>query len=150
MKSIQQLISTLTTGEATAAHHALTLLLAESRESDAVFPHWDIFVALLSGKSGYQRIRGALLLIENAQWDKEDKTVAILPTLLALISDPKPIVARQCIKALPTLAAAKPELIPTIRTALCNATPGTYRGTMAPLVANDIANTLVILPSCPL
>ena len=73
-------------------------IIAESRESDAWYAHFDDFAALLDHPKSLVRNRALTILGANAQWDNEDRFALILPAFLAHITDEKPITARQCVK----------------------------------------------------
>jgi len=60
--------------------------------------------------NSYMRTRGFLLISANAKWDEDYKIDEIIDNYLKHIKDIKPIIASQCIKALPNLAKHKPEL----------------------------------------
>lgn len=61
------------------------------------------------------------------------------------ITDEKPICARQCIKLLPLIAAAKPTLAPKIVSALRDANVARYPDSMRPLVQKDIRDSLLAI-----
>ena len=63
-----------------------------------------------------------------------------------VVTDEKPITARQCIQALPEIAAARPTLTPRIRRALERADLTGYRDSMRPLLLRDIVAVLKQLP----
>ncbi|MEA4912029.1 MAG: SufBD protein, partial [Oscillospiraceae bacterium] len=88
------------------------------------------------------RNRARYLIAANARWDREKRYDALLDELLRHITDEKPITARQCLQALPEVAAARPELIPRIRAALESADITSYRDSMCPLLQRDIQNAL--------
>ncbi|HOG01253.1 MAG TPA: SufBD protein [Clostridia bacterium] len=122
-----------------AAYRALQTLLVLSAESDDVYAHFDRFAGMLRGPNSYIRSRGMFLVAANARWDEENKTERALGDCLALLRDEKPITVRQCVKLLPQIAAAKPELRGRILEALRSADPSGYADTMRPLIAKDIA-----------
>ena len=132
----------LTGKDQNAAYAALQALEAESAESDAVYAFFDRFAAMLTAGSGFARARGLRLLAANARWDEERKLDGLLPEYLRHITDPKPIVARQCMAALPAIAAARPDLRPAVRAALETADFSGYAETMAPLLLRDQAEAL--------
>ena len=150
MDEIQTLVRALGGRDVKAGYAALKRLLDESGRSDAVAPHLPDFAALLRGGNSYQRTRGALLLCANARWDDAGVVDGALGDLLALAVDPKPVAARQCIGALPGLAAAKPALAARIRAALEAANPeARYPDSMAPLVRRDIDAALAEIGNTP-
>lgn len=73
-------------------------IIAESRESDVWYAHFDDFAALLDHPKSLVRNRALTILAANVQWDKEDRFALILPAFLAHITDEKPITTRQCVK----------------------------------------------------
>ena len=124
------------------AYAALKELLALSGATDAVSAHFDTFARLLRAKSAFARTRGFLLIVANARWEAEGRTAAVFNDLARLLGDPKPTTARQCIQAVPNLAAAQPALAPRIVEALKGIDPGRYPDSMAPLIASDVAAAL--------
>ena len=124
------------------AWESLRYLEGESEKSGVVYPWWDTFVELMEDENSYRRSRGLRLIALNAKWDEEGRLDAVLPLCLAHIQDPKPITARQCIRDLPLLAMARPDLIPTIRHALQNADFSGYGDSMLPLLLKDTAAAL--------
>lgn len=142
MEDIARAVTALRSPDTRLAYSALKELRAASRQSDAVYPYLDDFLEMLHSPHSYQRTRGFLLAVANARWDVQNKLDAALPALLAGIQDEKPVTARQCVQALPALAAAKPALAPHIRQAMLNANTACYPESMAPLLEKDIAAAL--------
>ena len=124
------------------AHAALKELLALSEETDVVAARFDAFARLLHTKSAFARTRGFLLIVANARWDDEGRTAGIFDDLAPLLNDPKPTTARQCIQAVPALAAVQPALAPRIIEALEGVDSGRYPDSTAPLVAADTVAAL--------
>ena len=115
-----------------------------------------ISVAFLNGAVGmvspegdikkYVRLAGALcILAANAKWDDENRFDSVLTDYLTHITDDKPITARQCIKALAQLGAAKPSYIARILPALREADLSKYKDSMRALIKKDIEETENIL-----
>jgi hypothetical protein len=137
---LEEKIDLLTGKDQYAGYEATTELLAESRQSDAVYAYLDRFAEMMGSKNSYARTRALLLIAANARWDASGKIDALLDRYLAHILDEKPITARQCIQALPELAASKPQLKERIHRALETADLSQYKkDTMRPLVEKDIA-----------
>lgn len=120
-------------------------IAAESRGSDAWYPYFDQFTALLRHKNSLVRNRAISILAANARWDTGGKFDALLDEFLSHVTDIKPITARQCVAALPEIAAARPELLPRIRAALEQADLSGYSDSMRPLVLKDIMAALQIM-----
>lgn len=57
------------------------------------------------------RTRGTVLISVNAKWDTENKIDEIIDNYLKHSLDEKPITARQCIKALLSIATYKNNII---------------------------------------
>lgn len=136
----------LTDKDAAAACAYADQIAEESRACGRWYPYFEEFATLLRHKNSLVRNRSMMILAANARWDTENRFDALLAEFLSHITDEKPITARQCIKALPEIAAAKPELIPQIRSALENADLSGYRDSMQPLILKDIIATLGQLP----
>lgn len=139
---IDACIARLTGKEAKDAYAFAQQIAADSRESDAWYPYVGQFAALLRHKNSLVRNRAISILAANARWDTAGKFDALLDEFLSHVTDAKPITARQCIAALPELAAAKPNLIPQIRAALEQADLSSYPDSMQPLLLKDIVTAL--------
>lgn len=135
-------IARLTAKNAKDAYAFTQQIAEESRASDAWYPHFDEFAALLPHKNSLVRNRAISILAANARWDREGKFDLLLDEFLSHVTDVKPITARQCVAALPEIAEAKPELIPRIRAVLERADLSGYPDSMQPLVLKDIAAAL--------
>ena len=120
-------------------------IIAESRETDVWFEHFDAFASLLGHPKSLVRNRALHILAANAQWDEENRFDAVLPAFLSHITDEKPITARQCVQALASVGRAKPQYVPTILDALQKADLSKYKDSMRPLIEKDILNTITAL-----
>lgn len=139
---IDACIARLTGKDAKDAYAFAQQITAESRESDAWYPYFDQFAALLHHKSSLVRNRAISILVANARWDTDKIFDALLDEFLSHVTDVKPITARQCIAALPELAEAKPGFIPKIQSTLQQADLSGYPDSMQPLVLKDIMAAL--------
>lgn len=139
---IAQAVERLLGMDSQTAYEALLCLEEESARSDAVCAYWDRFAALLNAPNAYSRVRGLRLIAANARWDTAGRLEALLPAFLLHLNDVKPVVVRQCVQLLPGLAAAKPALEETIRSALQNMDLSGYRDSMRPLIERDAAQAL--------
>lgn len=135
-------IARLTGKDAKDAYALTQQITAESRDTDAWYPCFDQFAALLRHKNSLVRNRAISILAANARWDAGGKFNALLDEFLSHVTDVKPITARQCIAALPEIAEAKPEFIPKIRSALRQADLSGYPDSMRPLILKDIVAVL--------
>ena len=135
-------IARLTGKDAKDAYAFAQQVTEESRASDAWYPCFDRFAALLLHKNSLVRNRAISILAANARWDREGKFDALLDDFLSHVTDVKPITARQCVAALPEIAEAKTELIPRIRAALEQADLSRYPDSMQPLILKDIMAAL--------
>ena len=139
---IDACIARLTGKDAKAAHALMQQITAESRESATWYPYFDRFSELLRHKNSLVRNRAISILAANARWEKDGKFDVLLDEFLSHMTDSKPITARQCVAVLPEIAAAKPELLPRIRSALKQADLSGYPDSMRPLVLKDIVAAL--------
>lgn len=139
---IDACIARLTKKDAKDAYAFSQQITAESRESDAWYPYFDQFAELLRHKNSLARNRAISILAANARWDKEGKFDVLLDEFLSHVTDVKPVTARQCVASLPEIAAAKPELILKIRSALQQADLSGCSDSMRPLLFKDIAAVL--------
>ena len=135
-------VACLTGKDAKDAYAFTQQIVAESRDSDAWYPCFDRFAELLRHKNSLVRNRAIAILAANARWDKDGKFDVLLDEFLSHVTDSKPITARQCVAVLPEIAAAKPELLPRIRSALKQADLSGYPDSMRPLVLKDIVAAL--------
>lgn len=142
MHDIQDLVFGLKDQNDKYAYQCLKQLELESLNSDAVYPYFDLFSAMLDDPNSYIRTRGILLIAANAKRDSDYKIDEIIDRLLNHIMDDKPITARQCIKSLPTIAKHKPDLKDDICNALRTANPQIYKSSMQSLVSKDIQDAL--------
>lgn len=120
-------------------------LLAESEQSNIVYPYLLRLIDLLGNDNSYIRTRALLLISANAKWDIDYLIDENIDDVLVHITDPKPITARQFIQTLPSLAAAKPDLRDDILAALRQADTLRYQLSMRPLVDEDIRKTLLAI-----
>ena len=139
---IDTCITRLTGKDAKDAYALTQQITTESRDTDAWYPCFDQFAALLRHKNSLVRNRAISILAANARWDADGKFNALLDEFLSHVTDVKPITARQCIAALPEIAEAKPEFIPKIRSALRQADLSGYPDSMRPLILKDIVAVL--------
>lgn len=130
-------IARLTDKDATAACAFADRIVCESRESDCWYPYLEAALGLLGHKNSLVRNRAISILASNARWDAAGKLDAVIDAFLTHVTDEKPITARQCIKALPEIAAARPGLTSRIRSALESADLTGYRDSMRPLILQD-------------
>ena len=120
-------------------------IIAESRETDRWYGHFDAFASLLEHPKSLVRNRALHILAANAQWDEGNRFDAVLPAFLTHITDEKPITARQCVQALAEVGRAKPQYIPMILEALHEADLSKYKDSMRPLIEKDIQATIAAL-----
>lgn len=135
-------LARLTDKDAACACAFADQVVRESRENDCWYPYFDEALGLLNHKNSLVRNRAIEILAANARWDASCKLDAAIDAFLAHVTDEKPITARQCIKALPEIAAAKPQLVPKISAALKEADLTGYRDSMQPLILKDILAVL--------
>jgi len=113
-----------------------------SNQSSTIYRFFDAFVEMLDSDNSYIRTRGLLLIAANAKWDMDNKIDEIIDKFLKCITDEKPITARQCIKALPSITKHKPDLIKDIETALRGTNLSRYQENMQALIFMDIQKAL--------
>ena len=129
------------------AYRALQSLQEASELDNAVYAYIDTFIEMMRDSNSYIRTRGLTLIAHNAKWDEEGKIDGIIDEYLDNATDDKPITARQCIKSLPKLAEAKPNLMPHIASSLRQTDISQYADSMKSLIQNDIRDTLLALDS---
>lgn len=129
------------------AYRALQSLQEASELDNAVYAYIDTFIEMMRDSNSYIRTRGLTLIAHNAKWDEKGKIDGIIDEYLDHATDDKPITARQCIKSLPKLAEAKPNLMPYIASSLRQTDISQYADSMKSLIQNDIRDTLLALDS---
>jgi hypothetical protein len=142
MENMADLIERLYSKDNKVAYEALQILETESEKSNAVCKFLDRFTEMIEDSNSYIRTRGIVLISANAKWDTENQIDEIIDNYLKHILDEKPITARQCIKALPSIARYKPDLVECIREALIKADVTIYGDSMQKLVYKDILSSL--------
>lgn len=138
----EEIIAGLTARDDRAACALADQIVAQSWQTDVWYDCIEEFAKLLSHPKSLVRNRALSLLAANARWDAQHRLDAILPSILAHITDKKPITARKCIQALAQLGTAQPKYIPDICNALQHAELSQYRDSMRPLIQRDIGETL--------
>lgn len=139
------LLEALWSKKTSEGYAALKELLKISRDSNAVSPYMAQFLEKISDDNSYLRTRALALISANAKWDTDCLIDENIDAILTHVTDPKPIAARQFIKALPALAAAKPDLRQDILRALYHADTLPYPSSMRPLVERDIRDAIAAI-----
>lgn len=142
MKELPELIAGLSAADHNYAFFCLQTLEEESCNSARIYNFLDVFTAMLWSENSYLRTRGFRLIAANAKWDSANKIEAVQARCLACLRDVKPTAARQCLKALPAPAAAKPLWKSDIITALAGINISSYPPSMQPLLAKDVRDAL--------
>ena len=142
---MQDIIAKLTAKNDEYACAITDKIISESQYTDEWYEYFDEFASLLNHPKSLVRNRVLYILAANAQWDDENRFDAIISDYLAHVTDEKPITARQCIKALAQVGAAKPQYIPRILLRLHEADLSKYKDSMRPLIEKDMAETEKIL-----
>ena len=142
-EAMEKLLATLWGKKASEGYTALKELLAISQSSNALYPYMEDFIEKIDSDNSYFRTRALALIAANAKWDTDYKIDENIEAILAHITDPKPITARQFIKDLPLLAQSKPDLRQDILNALHSADALRYPLSMRPLVEKDIRRAIL-------
>ena len=142
---MQGIITKLTAKDDKYACAIADKIISESLDTDEWYEYFDEFASLLNHPKSLVRNRVLYILAANAQWDNENHFDAIISDYLSHVTDEKPITARQCIKALAQVGAAKPQYIPRILLCLHEADLSKYKDSMRPLIEKDIVETETIL-----
>ncbi len=138
---MQEIITKLTSKDDKYAWAIADKIISESQDTDKWYEYFDDFASLLNHPKSLVRNRVLHILAANAQWDDENRFDMILDDYLAHIMDEKPITARQCIKALRQIGAAKPQYIPRIIDCFRSADLSKYKDSMRPLIEQDMTET---------
>jgi hypothetical protein len=110
-----------------------------------VYSYWDTLRNKLKSDNSYQRSIGLILIAENTKWDTENRMEGIIDEYLTLLNDEKPIMIRQCIQSLGTIATTKPGLQDKIASRLINLDISAVKETMRKSILLDILNVLLII-----
>ena len=142
MSDVERLWEAMADRDDKRAYAAFLELEALASKDPAVYGHFDELVAMMDAKSSYARTRGFLLLVACAAFDEEGRIEGAFGRMEELLHDEKPTVVRQCVRVVPRLADARPDMADRVRAALDSVDPGAYRDSMAPLIAADAARAL--------
>ncbi len=138
---MQDIIAKVTAKDDRYACAITDKIISESRDTDKWYEYFDEFASLLNHPKSLVRNRVLNILAANAQWDDENHFDKIISDFLVHVTDDKPITARQCIKALVQVGAAKQQYIPRIISCFQEADLSKYKESMRPLIERDMAET---------
>lgn len=93
---------------------------------------------MLTSSNSYVRTRGFILIAANAQWDSENKIESDIDKIFFSLSGEKPLVVRQCIKALVQISKSKPSLRKTIVDALSRVDTTIFNSSLGPLLKREL------------
>ena len=93
-----------------AAYEYSKLLGAESAQSDKYLPMIPQFADMLEDKSSYVRVRGFILICNQARWAKDGQIADVFDRMRVLLYDSKPTVVRQCLLALHEVVLYRSEM----------------------------------------
>lgn len=137
----EDIIAKLTAKDDKSACAFADKIISESLETDQWYDYFDDFASLLDHPKSLVRNRAMHILGANAQWDEAGRFDKAINRFLAHVTDEKPITARQCVKALAQVGAARPQYIPAILSCLRSADLSKYKDSMRPLIERDMAET---------
>lgn len=138
---MQDIIAKVTAKDDRYACAITDKIISESRDTDKWYEYFDEFASLLNHPKSLVRNRVLNILAANAQWDDENHFDKIISDFFVHVTDDKPITARQCIKALVQVGAAKPQYIPRILSCFQEADLSKYKESMRPLIERDMGET---------
>lgn len=110
----------------------------ESSKSNKYLKMIPIFATMLEDKNSYIRTRGFMLICSQARWAKNNQIKDVFDKMLPLLNDKKPIVVRQCLKALYEVAMFRTELSKDIEDAISKIDTYKYNDSMSSLIKKDI------------
>lgn len=145
MQDIKCLVELLNEKDNNLRYQAFLLLQNRSQNHDDVFPYFDIFCEKLCSSNSYQRSLGAMLIADNARWDKQNKLDFVIDNYLLLFNDEKPITIRQSIQSLIKIIPYKSQLIDKIKNALINLDLLLIKDTMRKSILVDILTVLATI-----
>ena len=128
-----------------AAYEYSKLLGAESTQSDKYLPMIPQFADMLEDKSSYVRVRGFILICNQARWAKDGQIADVFDRMRVLLYDSKPIVVRQCLLALHEVVLYRSEMAEMIIDAVNHIDVSKYKESMSPLIKKDIDELMKVL-----
>ena len=128
-----------------AAYEYSKLLGAESAQSDKYLPMIPQFADMLEDKSSYVRVRGFILICNQARWAKDGQIADVFDRMRVLLYDSKPTVVRQCLLALHEVALYRSEMAEMITDAVDKIDVSKYKDSMSPLIEKDIRELMKVL-----
>jgi hypothetical protein len=93
---------------------------------------------MLTSSNSYVRTRGFILIVANAQWDRENKIERDIDKILSFLNDKKPLEVRQCIKALAQICKNKISLRKKIIDSLANVDTTKFSLSLASLLKREL------------
>lgn len=135
---VAHLLYLLEDKDTSVAYRALKELEKLSDDSDALYPHIDMFISMMGSEQYVIRVRGFRLFCKQAKWDTERVIDRHLDVALRMLSDDKPTAVRQALAALVDLVPYKPHLGDQIRARVCAIDYLRYKDTMHGLIAKDM------------
>ena len=128
-----------------AAYEYSKLLGAESAQSDKYLPMIPQFADMLEDKSSYVRVRGFILICNQARWAKDGQIADVFDRMRVLLYDSKPTVVRQCLLALHEVVLYRSEMAEMIIDAVNHIDVSKYKDSMSPLIKKDIDELMKVL-----
>ena len=128
-----------------AAYEYSKLLGAESAQSDKNLPMIPQFADMLEDKSSYVRVRGFILICNQARWAKDGQIADVFDRMRVLLYDSKPTVVRQCLLALHEVVLYRSEMAEMIIDAVNHIDVSKYKESMSPLIKKDIDELMKVL-----
>ena len=128
-----------------AAYEYSKLLGAESAQSDKYLPMIPQFADMLEDKSSYVRVRGFILICNQARWAKDGQIADVFDRMIVLLYDSKPTVVRQCLLALHEVVLYRSEMAEMIIDAVNHIDVSKYKESMSPLIKKDIDELMKVL-----
>ena len=113
-----------------AAYEYSKLLGAESAQSDKYLPMIPQFADMLEDKSSYVRVRGFILICNQARWAKDGQIADVFDRMRVLLYDSKPTVVRQCLLALHEVVLYRSEMAEMIIDAVNHIDVSKYKESM--------------------
>ncbi len=149
LHEIHELVTALFSKDADYAYECLGRLEGLSASSNAVYGHFDEFLEMLDNENSYVRTRGFIMIVSNARWDAYCRIDENIERILRILRDPKPVVARQCIKRAPDLDRCNPNLRAKLLGTLEQLLDTSYPESMQSLVHKDVSLAINRINSLP-
>ncbi len=137
-RMLKQLMQFICGDDERIAFVSISELCKEAKENPKVYHYMDLYFKMLSNRNPSLRRRGIIMIKACAKWDSKEKITQNFQSLAKLIKDRNKIVAVECIKCIPELVSAKPEIAPLAYNALTGVNVSELEEDTRPLLVSTL------------